>query len=151
MREPGSCQQNPVTALGQWAHTGTQEVPSEWRKSFLAVKMIEHWHGLLRQVDKSFIIGYIQKLSGYGPGQGAVGGFWIEPGRLDHMTSKGAFQCQSLCDLKPCCLCLSSTFSCVYKLLINALKISMSELAAVTAGTGKTMMKTPDGVILVEQ
>lgn len=67
------------------------------------------------------------------------------------MTSKGAFQCQSLCDLKSCCLCLSSTFSSVYKLLINALKMLISELATVTAGTGKAMMKTPGGVVLAEQ
>lgn len=67
------------------------------------------------------------------------------------MTSKGAFQPQSFCDIKPCYLCLSSTFSPVYELLINALKMSISELATVTAGAGKAMMKTPGSVVLAEQ
>lgn len=30
----------------------TQEVPSEERKYFLTVKMVEHWHGLPREADK---------------------------------------------------------------------------------------------------
>lgn len=42
MGEPGFFQQSPETA-----HTETQKV------HFLTVKMIEHWHGLSREIDKS--------------------------------------------------------------------------------------------------
>lgn len=81
----------------------------------------------------------------------AAGCGWlcVEQGRLNHMSSKGAFQPQSLCDLKSCCL--SSAFSPVYKLLINILKTSISDLATVTAGAGKAMLKTPGSVVLAEQ